>query len=296
MAPSATWRKHVKKIILALLLAAGGAAIGVYVWQQNKMPPATSAVQTSPAADGLAADAPQQPGNAAPPQAILAAPEQAKHHPVAASIQAAPSTLPALDASDPTIQKALIALLGKVPVQQLLQRQEIVRRIVVTIDNLPRSKVAARLLPIKNAEGAFMTEGVPGNKTIAPENAARYSRYLYLADLTDTRELVDLYAHYYPLFQRAYQELGYPDGYFNDRLIAVIDHLLATPSASEPLALTQPHILQEFADPALQSRSAGQKILLRIGNANATRIKAKLREIRAVLIEKMPAQTPAPSN
>jgi hypothetical protein len=62
------------------------------------------------------------------------------------------------------------------------------------------------------------------------------------------------------------------------------------------LALTQPHILQEFADPALQSRSAGQKILLRIGNANATRVKAKLREIRAVLIEKMPAQTPAPSN
>ena len=201
------------------------------------------------------------------------------------------AALPALDASDATINDALIALLGKVPVQQLLQPQEIVRRIVVTIDNLPRSNAAARLLPIKKADGAFLTEGPAGSKTIAAENAKRYSRYVYLADLTDARKLVDLYAHYYPLFQRAYQDLGYPDGYFNDRLILVIDHLLATPTPSEPLALTQPHVLQEFADPALQKRSAGQKILLRMGSANATRIKTKLREIRAVLIEKMPAQT-----
>jgi hypothetical protein len=274
----------VKKIILALLLVAGGAAIGVYFWQQNKMPATISMTQTGPAAD-----APAAPEIAAPPQATLAAPAPL-HHPVAASIQAAASTLPALDASDPTIQDALIALLGKVPVRQLLQPQEIVRRIVVTIDNLPRSSVAARLLPVTKAEGAFMTEGAAGNKTIAPENAARYSRHLYLAELTDARKLVDLYAHYYPLFQRAYQDLGYPDAYFNDRLIAVIDHLLATPAASEPLALTQPHVLHEFADPALQARSAGQKILLRMGNANANRIKAKLSAIRAVLIEKMPAQ------
>ncbi len=35
-----------------------------------------------------------------------------------------------------------------------------------------------------------------------------------------------------------------------------------------------------FADPELEARSAGQKILLRTGAANATAIKAKLREIR----------------
>ena len=272
-----------KKIILSLLLASGCAAIGVYFWQQGQPP----AAQSSPAADT------PQPARTpeAPAPAILPAPTTpaTEHHPVAASMQAA--ALPALDASDATINDALIALLGKVPVQQLLQPQEIVRRIVVTIDNLPRSNAAARLLPIKKADGAFLTEGPAGSKTIAAENAKRYSRYVYLADLTDARKLVDLYAHYYPLFQRAYQDLGYPDGYFNDRLILVIDHLLATPTPSEPLALTQPHVLQEFADPALQKRSAGQKILLRMGSANATRIKTKLREIRAVLIEKMPAQT-----
>ncbi len=277
-----------KKIILALLLASGCAAIGIYFWQQGK----PSAAQNSPAVDTPRLAEPEIAPEPKAAQAILPAPAPL-HHPVAIGMQAKAAALPALDASDATLNEALIALLGKVPVQQLLWPQEIVRRIVVTIDNLPRSATAARLLPIKKADGAFLTEGPPGSKTIAAENAKRYSRYVYLADLTDARQLVDLYAHHYPLFQRAYQELGYPDGYFNDRLIAVIDHLLATPTPSAPLALTQPHVLQEFADPALQSRSAGQKVLLRMGNANATRIKAKLSEIRAVLIEKMPAAAPA---
>jgi hypothetical protein len=215
----------------------------------------------------------------------------APHHPVDASLQAAGTTLPALDASDKTIHDELVALIGKTAVQQLLQPQEIVRRIVVTIDNLPRSKAAERLLPLKKANGALLTEGAPGSLTIAAQNAKRYAPYVYLADLTDATKLVDLYAHYYPLFQRAYQDLGYPDGYFNDRLILVIDHLLETPDVTAPLALSQPHVLYEFADPALQARSAGQKVLLRIGSANAGRIKAKLREIRAALIAKMPAQT-----
>jgi len=41
-------------------------------------------------------------------------------------------------------------------------------------------------------------------------------------------------------------------------------------------------------DPELESRSAGQKILLRIGNDNAARIKAKLREIRTELTRRGP--------
>jgi hypothetical protein len=35
----------------------------------------------------------------------------------------------------------------------------------------------------------------------------------------DTRKAVALYVDLYPLFQGAYAELGYPNRYFNDRLI-----------------------------------------------------------------------------
>ena len=45
----------------------------------------------------------------------------------------------------------------------------------------------------------------------------------------DTGRLAALYVRFYPLFQQAYRDLGYPNGYFNDRLVEVIDHLLVTP-------------------------------------------------------------------
>lgn len=276
------------KIILSLLVLLGIGAVGVYVWQQDKAPAVQTgdAAKTAPPTATAAPEIPVQPQQE--PQPILS--PEVPHHPVGASLQASAANLPALDASDKTVRDELVVLLGKTAIAQLLQPQEIVRRIVVTIDNLPRTKVAARLLPLKKAEGALLTEGAPGSMTIAAQNAKRYAPYVYLADLTEATKLVDLYAHYYPLFQRAYQDLGYPDGYFNDRLIQVIDHLLETPDVTAPLALNQPHVLYEFADPALQARSAGQKTLLRMGSANAGRIKAKLRELRAALIARMPAQ------
>lgn len=78
-------------------------------------------------------------------------------------------------------------------------------------------------------------------------------------------------------------DLGYPKAYFNDRLIEVIDHLLAAPEVPAQTKLVQPKVFYQFADPDLETRSAGQKILMRIGNENAARIKAKLREIRSEL-------------
>ena len=85
------------------------------------------------------------------------------------------------------------------------------------------------------------------------------------------------------MFQQSYQTLGYPDGYFNDRLIEVIDHLLATPVVKDPIRLIQPKALYLFADPALEALSAGRKILIRTGPTNAERIKKILREYRTLL-------------
>jgi len=77
--------------------------------------------------------------------------------------------------------------------------------------------------------------------------------------------------------------LGYPKAYFNDRLVEAIDDLLAAPELAPGARLVQPKVLFEFADPVLQSRSAGQKIMMRIGTVNADPIKAKLGEIRRLV-------------
>jgi hypothetical protein len=94
---------------------------------------------------------------------------------------------------------------------------------------------------------------------------------------------VAAYVRLYPYFQQAYRELGYPGAYFNDRLVEVLDHLLAAPLPAPPIALAQPHVLYTYADPELEARSAGQKILMRMGAENATAIKDKLRAIRALV-------------
>ena len=78
---------------------------------------------------------------------------------------------------------------------------------------------------------------------------------------------------------------GYPEGEFNDRLLAIIDELLATPEVSDPVQLIKPEAYFLFADPELEALSAGQKILLRMGSANAGRVKSKLLEVRAALAQ-----------
>jgi len=53
--------------------------------------------------------------------------------------------------------------------------------------------------------------------------------------------------------------------------------------------LSQPKVLYEYADPSLQSMSAGQKIMVRMGPENEAKVKAKLREVRRLIVAQKPA-------
>jgi hypothetical protein len=114
-----------------------------------------------------------------------------------------------------------------------------------------------------------------------------------VVDAVDPQALVTWYVHAYPLFQQAYRQLGYPKGYFNDRLIVAIDDMLAAPEPAQPPAVVRSKAYYVYADPALESLSTGQKLLLRAGPANAVKIKAKLRAIRAALTGQAPPAMPA---
>ncbi len=49
------------------------------------------------------------------------------------------------------------------------------------------------------------------------------------------------------------------------------------------MLLAQPKVLYQYVDADLESRSAGQKIMMRMGGENAAKLKSKLHEIRALL-------------
>jgi hypothetical protein len=191
-----------------------------------------------------------------------------------------------LDDSDGVARDTIEAILNSETLVRLLVPGALIRHIVATIDALPRQTLAVGIRPVVPARGVFATARAVDGSLIAGNNGDRYAAYVKAAAAIDTERLVQFYVRLYPLFQQAYVELGYPNGYFNDRLIGVIDHLLAAPEPTPPIRLTQPKVLYEFADPALKDLSAGQKILVRVGIDDEMRLKAKLREIRKALTGK----------
>jgi hypothetical protein len=229
--------------------------------------------------------------NRPPPPPAVKADDGAIQHPIPGA-GTDTTALPALNQSDQVVKDSLVGILGPKPVEQFLVQENIVRHIVVTIDNLPRKKVAADLRPVKPTPG----ETVIGNQgdvtTLGAANYARYTPFIHLVETTDTKTLATVYFHLYPLFQQAYEDLGYPGRFFNDRLVQVIDHLLAAPEPQGPIELVQPKVFYQIADPKLEDLSAGQKLLIRMGPANERSLKAKLRDFRAELVQSGPSGGP----
>lgn len=201
-------------------------------------------------------------------------------HPVPEA-EPAETPLPKLNESDPAARDSLGGLFGEQTLSEYLVPKEIIRHFVVTIDNLPRNKVAVDLRPVTATPGNFETSGSGDSLTMGSANFARYKPFVQVIQATDTKQAVAIYRRFYPLLQESYANLGYPSAYFNDRLVEVIDDLLQAPEVKGPIKLVQPRVYYQFADRKLESRSAGQKLLIRMGSENAAVIKAKLREFRA---------------
>lgn len=254
-------------ILFGAVVVAAAVAAGVYYYKQRfgqaaAPPPASTAIPAAP--------------NVAPPI----------QHPLPqAEVRDEP--LPPLEQSDEPARDALTRTFGD-GILAFIVPNNFIRNFVATVDNLPRAKLAARLNPVKPVPGDFATRGNEDAATLSPDNYARYAQLVQLCQTTETQKLVDTYVHFYPLLQSAYEDLGYPDRYFNDRVVEVIDHLLATPEPKEPIGLKQPKVFYEFEDPRLEGLSAGQKALIRMGPAQAQATKTKLQDIRNRIAKQAP--------
>jgi hypothetical protein len=196
--------------------------------------------------------------------------------------------LPALNQSDQAVHDSLAGVVGAKSLDQLLVPENVVRHIVVTVDNLPRKKVAVDLRPVKATPGEVAVSAQGDMTTLSASSYERYASFVHLVESTDPKTLAAVYFHLYPLFQQAYEDLGYPGRFFNDRLVEVIDHLLAAPEPQGPIELVQPKVFYQFADPKLEDLSAGQKLMIRMGPANERALKTKLKDLRAELVQSGP--------
>jgi hypothetical protein len=240
------------------------AAVLFFSWRAHRQPqPAgtDTTVTPEPAVPAIRNPLPEGSGGAAPP-------------------------LPALDESDAPMHDALADVMGKANVDRIFKPELLVRHIVVSVDNLSRRHMAVELRPTKPLAGTFIATGNDQQGAIDVANFQRYVPYVQAVQAIDMKRLATLYVRFYPLFQQAYQSLGYPNGYFNDRLVVTIDNLLAAPDITTDIALVRPNVMYQFADPKLEDLSAGQKLMLRMGPANTAIIKAKLRELRAQVADR----------
>jgi hypothetical protein len=211
--------KPVIGVAVAVVVIAGG---GWYFLSHRKTPPPP--------------EVPAAVVSEAPPD------EPPIQHPLPAVTSGSPQpALPPLVDSDMPLLEALGNLAGKQSVMNFVKPEGLVRNMVVTIDNLPRQKVAVDKRPVSPVGGTFVVQG-----DSAHSSADRAWRAIH-------------------------------------RLVQVIDVLLATPQPQGTIDLVRPNVLYTFADPALEARPAGQKLLIRMGPENAAKIKAKLMQLRAAL-------------
>lgn len=253
------------RLLAIVLLVAAAIGVGWYVWQDQ------APLETAPVAEAPAPE-PASPAGPRHPIEPLSVSD-------ASDVALVP--LPRLDESDEYFLLALGELLGP-GIERLLVNEALIDKFVATVDNLPRSHVAESIRPVGRLSGAFSVDTADANDTYYQhaDNFRRYDLLIGLVEQANLDEAVAMYRRFYPLLQESYERLGYPDAYFNDRVIEVIDHLLETPAPAEPVALVQPHVLFEYADPELEALSSGQKLLLRMGNNHAATVKRVLQSLR----------------
>ena len=251
-------------VTLAAIIAIA-TVFGLYYWFDRK------GSETAPPPAAVA--------EPAPPPATAPAPAA----PPVVAERDADRTTP-LDGSDAKVLEALSGIGGwSTGALRLLLTKDLIRHLVATIDALARDKLPTQALPLRSVPGAFQVTVQGTRSTIAPGNARRYEAYVKAAGALDMRGLAAVYRHFYPQFQQAYHELGYPKGEFNDRLLEVIDELLEAPEPKPPLEVAAPGVMYHYVDADLEALSAGQKILVRVGPGNEETLKGLLRQLRQAL-------------
>lgn len=196
--------------------------------------------------------------------------------------------LPPLDQSSDAVRDALAGLVDEAKLDDWLLPEDVIRRIVATVDSLDGEHIQLRHRPARHIEGTPEVEVVDPDEdryVWLAENEARYRPVVRILLSVRPREAAELYFRLYPLFQAAYEEISRPGAYFNDRLVEIIDHLLDGPDPAQHYELKRPEVLYEFADPELEEESWGRKIMLRMGPENANAVEGWLRSFRAEIMQ-----------
>ena len=237
-------------LLVALLVAAGVAG---YLLVERYRTPASPPRPTAPAAG---------------PQEVAAKPEPASE-----------ALLPPLDASDAVVRELVRTVSANPDLVVRLVTDGLIRCAAAAVDNVAEGVSPAQHFPSAAPARSFSVDGSDADPVIAPASFHRYDALAAAVASLDAAGVARLYRRLEPLFDQAYQDLGYPGRRFRDTLAKAIRSLLAVPVPPARIEVVAGTRSYRFRDPDLEGLTAAQKLLVRMGPDNVRRIQAKLREI-----------------
>jgi hypothetical protein len=190
--------------------------------------------------------------------------------------------LPPLNESDPEVGSALLDLSWQPGLAGLFVQEDMIRRFVVLTDNVSRGQISSELQVVQQPDQPFVAQAEADGEVyrLDPAGYQRYEPYLALLESVPVATQVQLLQQYQPLFEEAFNELGYPDTSFNERLIQAIDYVLDQPVRDGVFMLERPSVMYQFADADLEAMSDVQKQLIRMGPDNQQRLHNLLQRLK----------------
>ncbi|MBL4814213.1 MAG: DUF3014 domain-containing protein, partial [Shewanella sp.] len=145
--------------------------------------------------------------------------------------------LPTLSNSDGYVHKKTVEIADGMKIEPLLVEKDLVRHFVVFVDNLAQGELARKVSPLKAPDRIFTVSDITNKTYLNPDSYHRYDLYANFVANLDEQQLAATYKELTPLLEEAFEELGYGDMSFNQRLLQAIDIMLAAPVIEQPIEL-----------------------------------------------------------
>ncbi len=194
-----------------------------------------------------------------------------------------PEPLPKLDESDTLAIDKAKELSWLPTATNHLNNKDLIRNFVTFVDNASRGDLAAKFSPILSPSAKFSINEIEQEMYIDPESYERYTPYVDTINSLNVDMAMNALVFMTPLIDEAYMELGYEQGAFANTLGLALDEMLQAPVIRNPIKVVAPSAMYKYADPQLEGLSDIQKLMLRMGPDNITKLRPKLQQIQGAL-------------
>ena len=191
--------------------------------------------------------------------------------------------LPELNSSDTFVRENMRLLDAASQWADWMERDELVRRFAVIVENASRGDLPRRQLEFLAPEGRFKVRKLPGEIYLNTQNYTRYDGFVDVLMRLPIEPTARFLVTLEPLLAPAFQELGIAETDAGSLLGMAIDQALKTPIVHGEIKLEQPKVLYKYLDPGLERLRPLQKQLLRMGPSNTLRIQTFLRRLKLAL-------------